>query len=359
MGTERQIDRGVMPHRGVFEAVEVPARGLVDPSVMFGQSLVEIAAPVGHDRFDRFDMAGDAVAEGARMKADPFDDGVAAVADERLQGLQLLSQLFRLFGQGAHEGAAARTQRVFERGQPRSQGLVDALAADRNRGDRLACGRSEPFAGVVGHFRPMRERFARAYVEALLGRASVGVDRVDSALGRGIDLAAERAGALVERGAQLRLPRREMLGPMVVGGIESRARVLRALGDLRGQSVGGGSDGVLEGLTAHDDRFVQPIGHIVQTRHQVFGALAERFRERAAGRLDAVEHVLAAFAEFVSDGLAGLRELAATVSPRSRIACAACALLESKRSSRPWLCSVKSRASAWLASNKRVETVSP
>ena len=316
-----------MPHGGVLEIVEVPARRLVDTAVEFGHSLVEFAAAVRHDRVDRLDMAGDALAERPGVNADPFDHGVAAYADQRVQGLQLPTQLLGPFGQGAHQGAAARGHRLFECGQPRSQGLVDALAAERDRGDRLARGRGEPSAGVLGRFRPMRERLSRAFAESLLGCAALGVDRLDDALGYGVDLAADRVGALVERRSQLRLPRREMLGPVVVGGIESRACVLRALGDLRSEAIGGRPYGVLQRLTAHDDGFVQPIGHLVQAGHQVLGAFAERFRERAAARLDAVQQALAAFVELVGDRMAGLGELArdelAVEADRLRRLCAA------------------------------------
>ena len=324
---QRQIDRGVMPHGGVLEIVEVPARRLVDTAVEVGHSLVEFAAAVRHDRVDRLDMGGDAVAECARVNADPVDHEsppTPTSASRVCNCRPSCSVLSDKAPTRAPPREAIVSSNVVSREVKVSWMLspLNEIAATAS----LAVVANLPPAYSAASVQCASASRARS-PNSLLGRAALGVDRLDGALGYGVDLAADRVGALVERRSQLRLPRREMLGPVVVGGIESRACILRALGDLRSEAIGGQPYGVLQRLTAHDDRFVQPIGHLVQAGHQVLGAFAERFRERAAARLDAVQQALAAFVELVGDRMAGLGELAryglAVEADRLRRLCAA------------------------------------
>ncbi len=157
----------------VLDVVDAAAGAVFETLAMGVETLIDLVAPVGHDCVDRLDMAGDVVAQTARMRADPVYDAVAALADQRTELRQLLIELARLLRQSVDNIAAARAQGLFKGGQTRAERVVDAVAADRYRGDRLARRGCEFLARKVRDFGPTRQRSASALAETFLGRCAL------------------------------------------------------------------------------------------------------------------------------------------------------------------------------------------
>ena len=152
---------------------------------------------------------------------------------------------------------------------------------------------------------PSGQRRLRNLLKAVLrGRALVR-DRFDRPLRRLVDLAAHRAGGFVDEGAQLRVARVEMLRPNGAGRVQDGARVI----GLGGQ---GGVSRSLDAASASSS--VCPRTTTVSCNRSDASPSREarsspcdehRLGKSAAGAVDAIDDVLAPFAEISGHRFAG------------------------------------------------------
>ncbi len=286
-----------MRDRRVFEFRQTRVRGFLEARAVVRQTVVEFGLTIGHDGVDGLDVSAEILAEARRVRADPLDDAVAALPHQSRERIQLLVQLTSFGAQRGDQRGAAPAKRFLEGCNCRGERLVHAVAADGDRGDRLARGRGEFVAGLRDLLAPLRQRRLRGFLKAFLNCCALVGDRLDRALHGLLDLAAQSARGLVDVTAQLRVARLEMLRPCGACRVQEGARVLRRRAEGAGQPLACAGERLLERLPAHNDRFVQPLGRHAEPRGEFVAVAEYGLGKLATAGLETLDEVIASFAE--------------------------------------------------------------
>ncbi len=84
-----------------------------------------------------------------------------------------------------------------------------------------------------------------------------------------VEQAFERAVLPVDRAAQTRLARIELITPSPGRGVEDGRGVFGAVADQRRKALARSDQSILQSLTPHDDSVVQAIGSVVEAYNQL------------------------------------------------------------------------------------------